>query len=95
MEIDAVGEAMHRQPFPIFTLKLADGRELPVKHRDFIAVPPVGRRIAVFGDGASSAIHEPLVIASIDFPASQSAPPQARQGNGEPSRMAESLCSDA
>ena len=37
MTIRQVQEAMHRQPFRPFAVRLADGRSFEVKHPDFIA----------------------------------------------------------
>ena len=67
MELEAIREAVHRQPFQPFALRLADGRQLLVPHPDFIAVPPVGRRVAVFDHAGALSILEPLLIVSIDF----------------------------
>jgi hypothetical protein len=45
MDIDEIRGALHRQPFEPFTIRLADGRSLPVPHPDFVAVAP--RRVVV------------------------------------------------
>ena len=45
MDVTAVREAIHAQPFRPFTLRLADGRELLIPHPDFVAVS--ARRVAV------------------------------------------------
>ena len=70
MEVSAIRETMHAQPFQPFRLRLADGRMMIVRHPDFIAVAPEGRRVVVFTepDGAM-VILEPLLIVSIDLPA--------------------------
>jgi hypothetical protein len=36
-------------PFRPFTIHLADGRMLPVPHRDFVSQSPSGRTIIVYG----------------------------------------------
>jgi hypothetical protein len=82
MDIGAIREAMHKQPFLPFSLKLADGREIRVPHVDFIAVPESGRRIAVFSQHDDSlSIIEPLLIVSIDY-AATSQGTGSQQGNG-------------
>jgi hypothetical protein len=65
--MDAVREALHQQPFRPFTLRLADGRELPVPHPDFVAI--LGRTAVVASPSLddSYSIVEPLLIVSIEY----------------------------
>ncbi len=66
MKINAIREALHRQPFRPFSLRLADGRELFVPHSDFVALSP--RRVVVINHhDESTAILEPLLIVSVDY----------------------------
>lgn len=87
MDIAGIREAITRQPFKPFDLRLADGRALLVRHPDFIAISPNNRRIAVFAppDDAMSII-EPLLVVSIDYAAepTPNAPPPGSNGNGSP-----------
>jgi hypothetical protein len=76
MDITGIREALLKQPFEPFSLKLADGRSLPVPHREFVAVHP--RRIIVINDDASWNVVEPLLIVSIDYDA-----PRRKGRNGE------------
>jgi hypothetical protein len=64
MDIGAIREALHKQPFEPFVLRLADGQALSVRHRDFVALHP--RRIIVVNEDASWTVVEPLLIVSID-----------------------------
>lgn len=75
MDIAGIREAIHKQPFEPFELRLADGRSLSVPHPDFVALHP--RRIIVISDDASWAVVEPLLIVSIDYDASHK-----KGGNG-------------
>jgi len=75
MATGGIREALHRQPFEPFRLRLADGRALAVPHRDFVALHP--RWIIVINDDASWAVVEPLLIVSIDFDA-----PHKKGSNG-------------
>jgi hypothetical protein len=75
VDIAGIREALHKQPFEPFALRLADGRALFVPHRDFVAIHP--RRIIVVNDDASWAVVEPLPIVSIDYDA-----PHKKGGNG-------------
>jgi hypothetical protein len=65
MDLNGVREALHRQPFRPFTIRLADGRALPVRHPDFVAVGK--RRIIVVAEDDSWSEVEPLLIISLDF----------------------------
>jgi hypothetical protein len=67
MDIGGIREALHKQPFEPFSLRLADGRALSVPHRDFVALHP--RRIIVINEDASWSVIEPLLIVSIDYDA--------------------------
>ena len=76
MDIAGVREALHKQPFKSFSIRLADGRALFVPHPDFVALHP--RRIIVINADASWNVVEPLLIVSIDYDA-----PHKKGGNGE------------
>jgi hypothetical protein len=77
MDIVGIREALHKQPFERFSLRLADGRALSVPHRDFVALHP--RRIIVINEDASWSAVEPLLIASIDY---ESTPKKGTNGSG-------------
>jgi hypothetical protein len=64
MDIAGVREALHAQPFVPFSLRLADGRALPVPHPDFVALTP--RRVIVGATDDTWAVVEPLLIVSLD-----------------------------
>ena len=75
MDIAGVREALHKQPFEPFAIRLADGRSLPVPHRDFVALTP--RRVIVGAEDDSWAVVEPLLIVSLDYER-----PKAKGGDG-------------
>jgi hypothetical protein len=75
MDIAGVREALHRQPFEPFRIRLAEGRSLPVPHPDFVALTP--RRVIVGAKDDSWSIIEPLLIVSLD-----SMPARPKGGNG-------------
>ncbi len=64
MDIQGIREALHREPFEPFAIRLADGRSLPVPHPDFVALGP--RRIVVVAEDDSWSVIEPLLIVSLD-----------------------------
>jgi len=65
MDLEGVREALHREPFKAFDICLADGRRVPVRHPDSVAVGK--RRIVVIQPNDSSMFLEPLPIVSLDF----------------------------
>jgi hypothetical protein len=67
MHITALRQALHEQPFRPFTLRLADGRELPVPHPDFVAI--LGRTAVVASPRLDDtySVVEPLLIVSIEY----------------------------
>jgi hypothetical protein len=81
MQINAIREALHKQPFQPFTLRLADGRGLPVPHPDFVAI--LGRTAVVASPHLddSYSIVEPLLIVSIEYSAAQPASGTSTGGN--------------
>ena len=64
MDIAGVRDALHSQPFVPFTIRLADGRALPVPHPDFVALTP--RRVIVGAADDTWSVLEPLLIVSLD-----------------------------
>jgi hypothetical protein len=46
MTIEQVKQLYNSAPFKPFIIHLADGRRIPVKHREFMATSPSGRPIA-------------------------------------------------
>ena len=79
MDIGGVRQALHKQPFEPFVIRLADGRALLVPHPDLVAITP--RRVIVGAEDDSWSVVEPLLIVSLD-----SAPPRGKGGNGSSKR---------
>jgi hypothetical protein len=48
MTIERLREFYNAQPFRPFVIHLADGREIPVQHPNFLAAAPSGRTIGVY-----------------------------------------------
>ncbi len=69
MDIAGVREALHREPFEPFEIRLADGRSLPVPHPDFVAL--TSRRVIVGAADDCWAVVEPLLIVSLDYKAAR------------------------
>lgn len=76
MDISIVREALHRQPFEPFAIRLAGGRSLPVKHPDFVALGT--RRVFYVAEDDSTFFIEPLLIVSLD---TEAKPPKGSNGS--------------
>jgi hypothetical protein len=76
MDIAGVRTALHREPFHPFTLMLADGRALTIRHPDFVALGQ--RHIVVVHEDDTWSTIEPLLIVSIE-----ESPPPKQGGNGK------------
>jgi hypothetical protein len=72
MDMNGIREAVHRQPFEPFQIRLADGRALSVVHPDFVAVGE--RRFIVLGQQDSWSVVEPLMVVSLDYNGAGSKP---------------------
>lgn len=76
MDLNGIREALHRQPFEPFVIRLADGRALSVPHPDYVAVG--NRRIVVVSEDDSWSVIEPLLIVSLDYDGRRLIPSQQR-----------------
>jgi hypothetical protein len=72
MDINGIKQALHKEPFEPFTIRLADGRGLDVPHPDFVAIAP--RRVIVVAQDNSWTVVEPLLIVSLDHDGPRSSP---------------------
>ncbi len=72
MDLAGIREALLRRPFQPFTIRLADGRSLPVAHPEFVAVG--NRRAIMVAPDDSWSVIEPLLIVSLDFDGARPAP---------------------
>jgi hypothetical protein len=64
MDLRVVREALRKEPFEPFVLRLADGRSLSVWHPEFVAVGK--RRLVVIDEDDSWSILEPLLVVSLE-----------------------------
>lgn len=67
MTIERFRELFEAEPFQPFTIHLADGREVPVVHREFIAAAPTGRTVAVFQPDDRLNIIDLLLVTDLEI----------------------------
>jgi hypothetical protein len=62
MTSERVRQLWKSEPFQKFTIHLADGRKIPVLHREFLAISPSGRTATVYQpDDSLNIVDLPLV----------------------------------
>lgn len=66
MTIDQIRRLYEAQPFRPFVLHLADGREIPVAHREFMASAPSGRTVIVYQPDDSFNIVDLLLVTDLE-----------------------------
>ncbi len=66
MTIEQVKQLYNAAPFQPFVIYLADGRRIPVKHREFMATSPSGRTIVVYEEDDSFNIIDLLLVTSLE-----------------------------
>jgi hypothetical protein len=67
MTIEQLRSACSAQRFRPFALHLADGREIPVHHREFILAVPSGRTIVVCQPDDTLNIIDLLLVTDLEF----------------------------
>jgi hypothetical protein len=72
------------RPFRPFKLCLADGRQIPVVHHDFVMLSPNGRLVDVFQPDNSHSILDVFLILSVEVPPTADEQPNT-SANGEQS----------
>ncbi len=65
MRISEIREALRKQPFSPFVLHLADGREFPIEHVDFLLISRNERSIVVAGLRGGYEVIDPVMVTSL------------------------------
>ncbi len=66
MTIEKLKDVYNAQPFQPFVIHLADGREVPVHHREFILTVPSGRTIVVCQPDDTLNIIDLLLVTDLE-----------------------------
>jgi hypothetical protein len=67
VNIERFREVCHATPFRPFVLHLADGREVPVKHPDYVAATPTGRTVVMVQPDESLNIIDLFLVTDIEL----------------------------
>lgn len=66
MTIDQLRQFYDSQPFQPFVMHLADGREIPVRSREFMASAPSGRTVIVYQPDDSWNVVDLLLVTDLE-----------------------------
>ena len=77
MTIEQVRRLYDLQPFRPFTMHLADGRELAVRHREFVALSPSGRTVIVYQPDDSFNVVDVFLVTDLEVKADSASDPRA------------------
>jgi hypothetical protein len=64
--IEQLRQLRQSQPFQPFTMHLADGRQIPVRHPEFMATSPSGRTVIVYQPDESFNIVDLLLVTDLE-----------------------------
>jgi hypothetical protein len=67
MTIERIRDADNQQPFQPFVIRLADGRGIPVLHREFMISVPGGRTVVVQQPDETVNIIDLLLVTDLEF----------------------------
>lgn len=67
MTVARIRELLDVQPFHPFVLHLADGREIPVRHRELIIAIPSGRTLIVVQPDDTMNIVDLLLVSDVEL----------------------------
>jgi hypothetical protein len=67
MTTERMRELWKAQPFQKFTIHLADGRHIPVMHREFMMMSPSGRTVVVNQPDDSMNIIDLLLVTDLEM----------------------------
>ena len=66
MTIEQLRAFYSAQPFRPFVIHLADGREIPVRHREFIMAAPSGRALSVYQPDDTLNVIDLLLVTDLE-----------------------------
>jgi hypothetical protein len=67
MTIDRLRDLYNAQPFQPFVMHMADGRQVPVVHREFIMAAPSGRTVIVYQPDDTVNIIDLLLVTDLEL----------------------------
>jgi hypothetical protein len=66
MTVERMRDFYQAEPFRPFIIHLADGRQIPVAHREFIAAAPSGRTLAIYQPDDTFNLIDLLLVTDVE-----------------------------
>lgn len=82
MTIEQIQQAYDAEPFRPFVIHLADGRQIPVQHREFLASAPSGRTIIVYQQNDAFNVIDVLLVTDLEVQANGTPRQRKRRAKG-------------
>ena len=82
MTREHIREVYDTQPFRSFFIRMADGREIEVRHREFMAIGPGGRTVVVFEPNDRMHILDVMLMTELEVKRDSFPQGQAPSGSG-------------
>ena len=82
MTTDQLRQLWRAEPFRPFTIHLADGRNVPVRHAEFLMPSPSGRTVIVYQPNDSFNVIDLLLVTDLEVAANGNG--RARRRRGKP-----------
>ena len=67
MKISELRKLYDAEPFQPFLIHMANGRKIPVKHREFMALAPSGRTAYVYQTNDDSEVVDVALVTSLEL----------------------------
>ncbi len=67
MTIEQLRTTLRAAPFRPFTIRMADGRQFPIPHPDFLSFSPTGRTAVIFHADGSASIVDLLLMTELEL----------------------------
>lgn len=80
MTIEQIREFYNAQPFRPFVIHLADGREIPVLHREYIMAAPSGRTLSVYQPNDALNVIDLLLVTDLEVKGKTNGSGKRRRG---------------
>jgi hypothetical protein len=77
MTIEQLRNLYNAQPFQPFLMHLADGRNIPVRHREFLMPSPSGRTVIVYQPDDCFNIFDLLLVTDLEVTSNAASPESA------------------
>ncbi len=67
MTIEQLRTTHRASPFQPFTIRMADGRQFPIPHPDFLSMSPSGRTAVIFHEDGSASVVDLLLMTELEL----------------------------